>query len=79
MTLERSRETEKKMSPNRFPPRWDQERVDRLLSPYESLTEEEQVAEDEAALECEEQTVISIPTHLLPAVRKILKNRPTKN
>jgi hypothetical protein len=61
-------------SMNQFPPGWDQERVERLLSHYESLTDEEQVAEDEAALEREEQTVVSIPTQLLPVVRKLLKD-----
>ena len=61
------------MTSNQFPPGWDQKRVERLLSEYEHLSEEEQVAEDEAALEREEQTVVAIPTRLQPAVRKLLK------
>ena len=32
-----------------FPPGWDEGRVQRLLQHYESQTEEEAVAEDEAA------------------------------
>ncbi len=31
----------------RFPPGWDENRVERLIAHYDSLTEEEQVADDE--------------------------------
>src|SRR5436853_614611 len=37
------------MSEPRFPAGWDAERVKRLIAHYESLSEDEQVAEDEAA------------------------------
>jgi hypothetical protein len=37
------------MNQSIFPPDWDVERVRRLLAYYEELSEEEQVAEDEAA------------------------------
>ncbi len=57
---------------NRFPPGWDEERVRKLLAHYDGQSEEEAVAEDEAALEDVAQTVIEIPTELLPAVRKLL-------
>ena len=40
-----------------FPPGWDEGRVRRLLQHYESQTEEESVAEDEAAFEDPTQTV----------------------
>lgn len=33
-----------------FPLGWDEERLNRLIAHYESLSEEEQVAEDEAAV-----------------------------
>ena len=36
---------------NTFPAGWDESRVNRLLSHYEAQTEEEAVAEDEAAFE----------------------------
>ena len=35
--------------PGTFPPGWDEERVHRLLKDYESQSEAEAVAEDEAA------------------------------
>ncbi len=34
-----------------FPPGWDEERVRRVLEHYEAQSEEEAVAEDEAAYE----------------------------
>jgi hypothetical protein len=42
---------EKTMSSDNFPPGWDQERVRRVLEHYESQSDEEAVAEDEAAFE----------------------------
>lgn len=37
------------MRQNRFPPGWDEERVQKVLTHYEEQTEDEAVAEDEAA------------------------------
>ena len=37
------------MNDIRFPPGWDQERVKRVLAHYEMQTEDEALAEDEAA------------------------------
>jgi hypothetical protein len=39
------------MRQNRFPPGWDEERVQMVLRHYEEQTEEEAVAGDEAAFE----------------------------
>ena len=58
--------------PNTYPPGWDGERVRRLLEHYEYQTEEEAVAEDEAAWEDNTQTVMSIPNGLVPAARVLL-------
>lgn len=57
---------------NRFPPGWDEERVRRVIAHYEQQSEEEAVAEDEAAFEDATQTVMEIPNELVPAVRKLL-------
>ena len=56
----------------RFPKGWDADRVAKLLAEQEQMTEDEQVAADEAAIAKEEQTMISVPNRLLPAVRKLL-------
>ncbi len=60
------------MSQNRFPPGWDEERVRRLIERYESQTEDEAVAEDEATLEDASQTLIEVPNELVPAVRAMI-------
>ncbi len=64
----------------RFPPGWDEERVRRVLEHYESQTEEEAVAEDEAAFEDASQTVIEVPNKLVPAIRELIaKHQQTED
>jgi hypothetical protein len=60
------------MRQNKFPPGWNLERVRRVLSHYESQSEEEAVAEDEATLEAQDQTVMEVPTELVPEIRKLI-------
>lgn len=55
-----------------FPEGWDEERVAALIDHYETQSEDEAVAEDEAARADPEQTVMVIPTRLVPAVRELL-------
>ena len=58
-----------------FPPGWDEDRVRRVLAHYEEQTEEEAVAEDEAALEDKAQTLMEVPNDLVPAVRQLIAKR----
>ena len=59
-----------------LPTGWNEERrVRRVLQHYDSLTEEEAVAEDEAAFEDSTQPVMEIPNDLVPAVRALLAER----
>jgi len=61
------------MSESRYPNGWDAERVKRLIDAEEALSEDEQVAEDEAATaDREGQVVIAVPEDLLPAIRGLL-------
>ena len=60
------------MKQRKFPPGWDSEHVRRVLAHYESQSEEEAVAEDEAAFEAQDQTVMEVPTELVPAVRELI-------
>ncbi len=57
---------------NRFPLGWDAARVQRVLAHYESQTDEEAVAEDEAARDQRATVVVEIPVELLPAVREMI-------
>jgi hypothetical protein len=60
------------MKQREFPSGWDEERVRRVLAHYELQTEEEAVAEDEAAFESTTATFVEIPNELLPAVRELI-------
>ena len=46
-----------------------------MLSHYENQTEDEAVAEDEAAYDAKEQTVMIVPTDLVPAIRQLIAQR----
>ena len=63
------------MKQSKFPPGWDEERVRRVLEHYDEQTEEEAVAEDEAAFEDHTQAVMEIPKDLVPAVRELIAKR----
>ena len=60
------------MKRSEFPPGWDAERVKRVLAHFESQSEEEAVTEDEAAFEASGQTVIEVPTEIVPAIRDLI-------
>lgn len=59
---------------NKFPPGWDEERVRRVLAHYEQQTEDEAVAEDEAARENRTQTMMQVPRELVPKIRQMIAN-----
>ena len=63
------------MKQSRFPPGWDEDRVDRVISHYEQQTDEEAVAEDEAAYESETETVMEVPNELVSTVRELIARR----
>ena len=60
------------MKQSGFPPGWDAGRVKRVLAHYESQSEEEAVAEDEAVFEALGQTVMEVPTEIVPAIRELI-------
>lgn len=71
----RRRKKEKELSmkkKNKFPAGWDEERVKQVLTFYEKQTEEEAVAEDEAAFEHQASTTMEVPVDLVPAVRELI-------
>jgi hypothetical protein len=55
----------------KYPPGWDEARVRRVLEHYESQTDDEAVAEDEALLEGTD-TTMTVPVDLVPAVRQLI-------
>ncbi len=63
------------MSPSRFPKGWDAARVESVLRHYEQQTDEEAIAEDEAAYESTTHTAMEVPVDLVPTVRELIAKR----
>lgn len=63
------------MKQSKYPPGWDEDRVRRVLEHYESQSDEEAVAEDEAAYETTTQTMMEVPVELVPIIRELLAKR----
>src|SRR5213594_559621 len=57
---------------SRFPAGWDEARVRAVLEHYEQQTEDEAVAEDEAAFHARGQTVMVVPQRLVPAITRLI-------
>lgn len=60
------------MKKNEFPKDWNEARVRKVLAHYERQTEEDAVAEDEAAWKDRSATFIEVPIKLLPRIRALL-------
>ena len=60
------------MTASRFPKGWDEARVRRVLEHYDARSEEEAVAEDEAAFEDEGKVTIVVPRELVPEIDEII-------
>ena len=63
------------MTQSKYPDGWDAERVRRVLEHYEAQSDEEAVAEDEAAYEATTHTAMEVPVELVPAVRELVAKR----
>lgn len=63
------------MKQAKFPPGWDEERVKRVIAHYETQSEDEAVAEDEAAIDPNKGTVMEVPVDLVPKVRELIAKR----
>lgn len=63
------------MSESKYPPGWDEERVRRVLEHYEVQSDEEAVAEDEAAYEATTHTAMHVPVELVPVIRELIAKR----
>lgn len=66
------------MSQQRFPSDWDEERVKKVLEHYEEQTEDEAIAEDEAAFEDRDQTFMEVPNDLIPEIRSLIAKRQAR-
>ncbi len=60
---------------NRYPKDWNLKRVQAVIKHYDNQTEEEAVAEDEAAYRDPALTMMAIPNELVPQVEKLIAKR----
>jgi hypothetical protein len=67
-----------RMKRNRFPAGWDEARVQSVLEHYEQQTEDEALAEDEAAFRLRGQTVVVLPNSLVPEVTRLIGARRSR-
>jgi hypothetical protein len=64
------------MNERRFPKGWDEERVKQLIAELDARTDEEWIAADEAAAaDNGDQAVVTVPTALLPEIRRLLASQ----
>lgn len=63
------------MKKQRLPKGWTEEKIRKLAEYHDNLTEEQQAAEIEAALSDKHQTVMVVPTDLVPEIVKLINKR----
>lgn len=60
------------MEQSQLPTNWDAEQVRRVLDHYERQTEDDALAEDEAAFAERRETIMEVPRELVPAIRELI-------
>jgi hypothetical protein len=63
------------MKRTNFPPGWNEDRAQKVLEHYEQQTEDQAVAEDEAASRLRGQTVMVVPKRLVPEITRLIERR----
>jgi len=65
----------RKKDPNRYPKGLNRMKVQAILDHYENQTEDDAVAEDEAAFNDNTITMMAVPVELVPQVQKLIAKR----
>ncbi len=63
------------MKKQRLPRGWTEKRIRDLAAHHDRQTEEERAAEIEAALSAKDQTVIVVPTELVPEIQALIARK----
>jgi hypothetical protein len=59
----------------KLPRGWDDDKLRKGAANYKNQTEYEAVADDEAGFKKDDQTVMVVPTRLVPEIRRLLARR----
>ncbi len=75
--MKKTSSTPKKKKPvkQRYPKGWNEKRVKAVIEYYDNQTDEEAAAEYEAAMEFEGQSMMLVPTELVPEIRKLIASK----
>jgi hypothetical protein len=57
---------------NKYPSGWNRKKIQELAEHYENQSEDEAVAEIEAAFKAPDQAVVFVPRSLVPQIRKLV-------
>ena len=60
---------------NKFPKGWNERKVKDLIRHYEGQSDEEAAAEDAAAYDSTNTTMMAVPVELVPQVQKLIAKR----
>ena len=63
------------MKKQQLPKGWTQAQIRKLAEHHDRQTEEEQAAEIEAALNAEDQTIMVVPTKLVPDIEALIARK----
>ena len=61
----------------KIPGDWTEDRIQKVIKHYDSQSEEDAVSEDEAAYEHDGQTIMEVPSELVPKVRELIAKNPS--
>src|SRR5436309_3494670 len=73
--MKRRPTTRTRKDPNRYPRGWNAASIRWLIDHYENQSEEDAVAEDEAAYRSTEHTIMAVPVQLVPEVQRLIAKR----
>ena len=63
----------------KFPPGWNEHRIQKVIEHYDSQSEVDALSEDEAAYEHNGQTIMGVPSELVPKVRDLIAKNASSN
>lgn len=70
-----NRDSKRSPDPNRYPKGLDRKKVQELIDYYENQSDDEAIAEAEAAYRDKATTMMQIPNRLVPKIRKLIAKR----
>ena len=63
----------------KFPRGWNEDRIKKVIEHYETQSEDDAVSEDEAAYQHDGQTIMEVPSELVPKVRDLISKKQSKS